>query len=86
MYRIERAVSEWHRVYTALCAAQDCLRREGFAQPGGPMAAGQALVAQVDRLQDEEEQALRGIHEALLAAKARAIHKAGPPSREGPAS
>lgn len=72
MERVERAVSHWHRVYTRLCAAQDSLRRGAAAQPGEPTAAGEDLISQLDRLQDEEGLALRAIDEALSAAKARA--------------
>lgn len=73
MYRIERAVSDWHRVYTRLCAAQDNLRRGEAPPPGDAMVADQDLTAKVDRLQDEEEQALRALNDALSAAKARAV-------------
>lgn len=60
MYRIERAVSDW-------------LRHRKGAPPADLVAAGEDLVEQVSRLQDEEEQALRAIDAALLAAKARAV-------------
>jgi hypothetical protein len=79
MYRVERAVSKWHRVYTELRAAQKSLGAADPVEAGDSMSAGQDLVAQVSRLQDEEEQALRAIHEALVAANARAIDRpAGP--------
>lgn len=72
MYRIERAVSDWRRVYMRLCAAQDWLRHGTGAPPADLEPAGGDLVQQVSRLQDEEEQALRAIDAALLAAKTRA--------------
>lgn len=75
MYRIERAVSDWQRVYARLCAAQDWLRHREGAPPASLMLPGDDPVEQVSRLQDEEEQALRAIDAALLAAKARAADK-----------
>lgn len=73
MYGIERAVSDWRRVYMRLCAAQDWLRHGKGSPPDDLIATGGDLVEQVSRLQDEEEQALRAIDAALLAAKTRAI-------------
>ncbi len=84
MYRIERAVSEWHRVYNRLCAAQDCLRRGEGALPQESTTAGEDLISQLDRLQDEEEQALRAIDEALSAAKARLAANGQQPGGEPP--
>lgn len=77
MYRIERAVSDWQRVYTRLCAAEDWLRHRKGAPPADLIATGEDLVEQVSRLHDEEVQALRAIDAALLAAKARAIGGGG---------
>jgi hypothetical protein len=84
MHRIERAVSDWHRVYNELCAAQDCLRR-GEGAPPGETVAGADLVAQVDRLQNEEEQALHAIDDALCAAKTRAAENGSRKAGDGPA-
>ena len=72
MHRIERAVSDWRRVYMRLCAAQDWVRHGKGAPPDDLTATGADLVEQVSRLQDEEEQALWALDAALLAAKARA--------------
>jgi hypothetical protein len=84
MHTIERAVSDWHRVYTELCAAQDCLRRGEGALPGD-MAGGAGLLAHVDRLQNEEEQALHAIHDALCAAKTRAAENGSSKVGDAPA-
>lgn len=86
MYRIERAVSDWQRVYRRLCAAEDWLRHGRGAPPADLTAAGDDLVEQVSRLQDEEEQALHAIDAALLAAKTRAANSGerGSGSAEAP--
>ena len=79
MHTIERAVSDWRRVYTRLCAAEDWLRHGKGAPPADLLATGEDLAEQVSRLQDEEEQALRAIDAALLAAK-RAVDTGEPRS------
>lgn len=72
MHHIERAVSDWQRVYARLCAVQDWLQRAEGGPPGDLIVTGDDPVAELHRLQDEEELALRAIHEALAAAKSRA--------------
>lgn len=84
MHHIERAVNDWQRVCARLCAVQDWLRRaEGGPPAADPIVPSEDPVAQLHRLQDEEELALRAIHEALAAAKSRAI---GEDARSGAGS
>jgi hypothetical protein len=73
MHGIERAVSDWRRVYTRLCAVEEWLRHGRGAPPADLVATGEDLAVQVGRLQDQEEQALRAIDAALLAAKTRTL-------------
>lgn len=73
MYRIERAANDWRRVYMRLSAAQDWLRHGEGPPPEDVIASGNDPAAEVSRLQCEEEQALRALDAALLAAKARAV-------------
>lgn len=81
MSRIEQAVGEWRRVYMRLCAAQDRLRGGAVAPTDDPDDTGEDPAGQVSRLQDEEQQALRAIDAALLAARA---DLGSPPSQSAP--
>ena len=70
MSEIRRVVGEWQRVHAELSSAQESLRRADPTFSGIEGDAPDELAAQVDRLQLEEEQALRAVHEALIARKA----------------
>jgi len=70
MSEIRRAVGVWQRLYAQLSCAQESLRRADPTSSGIEGDAPDELAAQVGRLQVEEEQALRAVHDALMARKA----------------
>jgi hypothetical protein len=67
MNDIERAVGHWHRIYALLSVARDRLRRAEPTLSGLPTASLSALMAEVDRLQHEEDRAMQAIRQALQA-------------------
>jgi len=62
---IARAVREWHRVYGELSVARDRLRNEDSTLSGSPAAGPDDAAREVERLQTEEEVALRALRDAL---------------------
>ena len=65
MDNIARAVREWHRVYGLLSVARERLRNEDSTLSGSPAAGPDQVAQEVERLQNQEELALRVLRDAL---------------------